>query len=374
MTPIVLGLVVFALAYANGANDNFKPCATVYSANTLPYGKALRLATIAQICGSLMSVLLAGTLLKAFSGKGLVPDAVVSDPHFAISVALGAVMAVGFATRLGMPVSTTHALIGGLAGSGLAIAPQQLAWSALAGSYFVPLVLSPFLAIGITGATYPLVSRLRKWLGIEAEDQITLVPISQPIIADHEHLAMRSRVMTLHYEHREPTAVRYTGSMMGVSAQQTADNLHRASAFSLGFARGLNDTPKILGLMIVAGGTAGLNTTLALLGIAVAMAAGGLLHSRRLAETMGRRITTMNPGQGLLTNLVSSGLVIGASLIGAPVSTTHVSTGAIFGIGAWTGKTDWKLVGGIVAAWAATLPLGALCAYAIAQTLTIAGL
>ena len=114
-------------------------------------------------------------------------------------------------------------------------------------------------------------------------------------------------------------------------------------------------------------------TAPALLIIAVAMAVGGLLHSRRLAETMGRRITTMNPGQGLMTNLVSSGLVIGASLIGAPVSTTHVSTGAIFGIGTWTGETDWKLVGGIVAAWVATLPLGALCAYTIAQVLGVFG-
>lgn len=106
--------------------------------------------------------------------------------------------------------------------------------------------------------------------------------------------------------------------------------------------------------------------------IALFMAVGGLLHSRRLAETMGKRITAMNTGQGLLANLVSSSLVIGASLLGSPVSTTHVSTGSIFGIGFWTGRTDWKLAGGIVLAWGATLPLSAALAYGFAASLRAA--
>ncbi len=101
------------------------------------------------------------------------------------------------------------------------------------------------------------------------------------------------------------------------------------------------------------------------------MALGGLLHSRRIAETLGHRITSMNHGQGLIANSVASALVIGASLLGSPVSTTHVSTGAIFGIGVWSGKADTRVIGGIVLAWVATLPLGAAVALGVAIALGV---
>ena len=77
----------------------------------------------------------------------------------------------------------------------------------------------------------------------------------------------------------------------------------------------------------------------------------------------------MDPGQGLVANSVASTLVIGASLMGSPVSTTHVSTGAIFGIGMHTGSADTKVIGGIVLAWVATLPIAAALAAGIATVL-----
>ena len=144
---------------------------------------------------------------------------------------------------------------------------------------------------------------------------------------------------------------------MGISAHQIADTLHLGSAFSLGFARGLNDTPKVLGLLVAAT-VAEIDMKVALLIVAMMMAAGGLLHSRRLAQIMGNDITPLNTGQGLLANIVSSTLVIGASLLGSPVS-----TGAIFGIGTWTRKNNWRLVTGIVMAWVGTLPLAGVLAY-----------
>ena len=99
------------------------------------------------------------------------------------------------------------------------------------------------------------------------------------------------------------------------------------------------------------------------------MALGGFLRARKVAETMANRITELSHGQGALANTVSSGLVIGASLMGAPVSTTHVSTGALFGIGIWNQATDWSMVRGIVLAWVGTLPLAAGLAMTIAWTL-----
>ena len=114
--PLVLAALV--LAFANGSNDNFKAVATLYGSGAMGYRSALRLATGAQIAGSLASIVLAGTLMKAFSGKGLVPADVVGNPAFLMSVGVGAAVSVLLATRLGLPVSTTHVSTGAIFGIG----------------------------------------------------------------------------------------------------------------------------------------------------------------------------------------------------------------------------------------------------------------
>ena len=97
--------------------------------------------------------------------------------------------------------------------------------------------------------------------------------------------------------------------------------------------------------------------------VAATMAAGGWLRARRVAETLAHGITSLSHGQGLLANGIASSLVIAASLLGSPVSTTHVSSGALFGIGCWSDQTNWWMVSRILASWVATLPLaGALAA------------
>ena len=98
-------LAALALAWANGANDNFKATATVYGAGAMDYARARRLATAAQLAGSLASVVLADALLRAFSGKGLVPPEVVGDPRFLAAVGTGAAATVLIATRVGLPIS-----------------------------------------------------------------------------------------------------------------------------------------------------------------------------------------------------------------------------------------------------------------------------
>ena len=131
MLTALLLLTALALAYANGANDNFKATATLYGSGSVSFEGGRRMATAAQLAGSLASVVLAATLLRTFSGQGLVPDAIVANPAFLASVGAGAATTVWIATRLGLPISTTHALVGGLAGAGLALAPGQLSWRAL---------------------------------------------------------------------------------------------------------------------------------------------------------------------------------------------------------------------------------------------------
>ena len=365
----LLLLTVLAVAYANGANDNFKATATIYGSETLGYRGALALATVAQLLGSVACVFVAARLVRAFGGQGLVPEATVADPVFLVAVGVGAAATVLLATRLGLPVSTTHALIGGLVGAGLAAAPASIEWSNLTGRFMLPLLISPLLSVLIAGGLYPVLSRLRRRLGV---DEVTCLCIARTTervdtAADGTFVLGRTGI-ALSVEEVAQCRQRYDGTVLGLSAQTICDRLHEVSGFALGFARGLNDTPKVLGLLVAATWS-GLDPRVSLAVIAVAMAAGGLLHSRRIAQTMGKRITEMNRGQGFVANAVASILVIWASLLGTPVSTTHVSTGAIFGISLWTGKARGRVVGVILIAWLVTLPVAAGVGYLTAKGL-----
>jgi PiT family inorganic phosphate transporter len=98
------------------------------------------------------------------------------------------------------------------------------------------------------------------------------------------------------------------------------------------------------------------------LGIAAAMAAGAWLDAENVAETLGKKVTGMNPGQGFATSLVTATLVATASFHSLPVSTTHVSVGALTGMGASTRQTRWRKVVEILVAWVSTVPCAALLA------------
>ena len=94
--------------------------------------------------------------------------------------------------------------------------------------------------------------------------------------------------------------------------------------------------------------------------VAVMIAAGGLLDADRVAETLGGKVTGMNPGQGFAASLVTAGLVATASFHSVPVSTTHVSVGSLLGMGATTHQAKWRKAGEILLAWISTVPCGAI--------------
>lgn len=147
--------------------------------------------------------------------------------------------------------------------------------------------------------------------------------------------------------------------MLGVSGRSLLDALHFLSAGAVSFARGLNDTPKIAALLLVA---TALDLRWGLAAVAVAIALGGILGARRVADTMSHRLTGMNPGQGFAANLSAALLVTTASFHGMPVSTTHVSVGSLLGMGAVTRQARWRPVLGVLASWVVTLPCAALLA------------
>ncbi|MBI3606890.1 MAG: inorganic phosphate transporter [Nitrospirae bacterium] len=364
-TVLLIGAVVLWLAYANGANDNFKGVATLFGSGASEYPGALRWATVTTFAGSLASIVVGAGLVATFSGKGLVPDAVLADPGFASAVAFAAATTVFLATRLGFPISTTHALVGGLVGAGLAARGLGGVNLASLGTAFVaPLVIAPLAAIALTAAAYPLLHAARKALGFARETCVCVGQEVRVIAVEPRGAPLAASVAgtfpSVAVADPQECFQRYAGHMWGVSLQTILDRFHYLSAGAVCFARGLNDTPKVVALLVTA---QALHLPLAALVVTVAMAIGGLISARRVAETMSHRITAMNHGQGFTTNLATAFLVIWASRWGLPVSTTHVSCGALFGIGAVTGQARWKAIGSIALAWITTLPVAAALAW-----------
>src|SRR5260221_1947555 len=244
---MLFALLVFAacfLAYANGANDNFKGVASLYGSDTTGFRTALGWGTATTLAGSITAIFFAEGLLKKFSGKGLVSDALTQSPNFLLAVALGAAFTVLLATRFGFPISTTHGLTGALVGAGLAADGHTVNFGALGKNFVQPLLLSPVLAVA-AGALIYLVLKCARFA------------------PDH-----RTR---------------------------TLDALHFLSAGAAGFARGLNDTPKIAALLLI---VKAFEIRWGLVAVAAAMAAGGLLHARRGAGKMADKSTGITSGAG----------------------------------------------------------------------------
>lgn len=322
----MLAFAAVFLAFSNGANDNFKGFATVWGSETLGFRRALILATIATVLGGIASILIADNLVEQFSGKGLVGDELANTPRFALAVAGGAAATVMVATRLGFPISTTHALVGGLVGAGLAQSQSSIDLGNLGSGFVLPLLTSPFISAGLGFAAFRVIAARR-----------------------------RKRLRAL------PT-LSAAATSLPVRHGRVFDGIHMLSASAICFARGVNDTPKLAALLIASQLTGGAAS--AVLAIA-AMGLGGWLLSRRVAETMSRRINHLDTGQGISANLITAGLVLFASRLGMPVSTTHVSVGSIIGTGGAAGTLDLSVTRNVLLSWAATLPISGAIAFAI---------
>ncbi|MBN3886727.1 MAG: inorganic phosphate transporter [Nostoc sp.] len=310
MLLLSLFLATLFLAYSNGANDNFKGVATLFGSRTCSYQTAILWATFTTFAGAVAATFLAGGLIKNFSGKGLLPDAIANAPEFHLAVAIATGLTVLIATLMGFPISTTHSLTGAIVGAGLVVFGLQVNFAALGTSFILPLLLSPIIAIPLGAGIYSLSGYINsKWY----------LPVNQKMI----------------------------------------DTCHFLSAGIVSFARGLNDTPKIVSLLLIIeyfsiqGG---------MITIAIAMALGGLLNSQKVAVTMSEKITSINHTQGLSANIVTGVLVIAATRFGLPVSTTQVSVGSIFGVGLISkkSKSNPRVFYQILLSWILTLPTAAI--------------
>ena len=347
MTLLLLALVAL-LAYANGSNDNSKGVATLVGYGAATPRRALLYAALTTAIGGAVSFWFSGGLLKSFSTGPFARGTLGLDTAFFIAVLIGAFGWVIFATFTGLPVSTTHAILGSLIGAGLvAVGKDQVRWAVLGKSFVLPLVLSPILSLAIVYLlAWPVAWIVRRM----AHTQATRV----------EQFAVAAVGVNEQGTVSEIAAA--TGSIAQTRMVSPAANaIHWASGGLISFARGWNDTPKIAALSLLAFPN---RMSFGFLIVAIAMAAGGLISGRKVLDTMAKKITPLPLTESLTASLTTAGLVCLASWNGLPVSTTHVSTGAIIGAGL---KNDprsvkWKKVFEISLSWIITVPAAGLIA------------
>jgi PiT family inorganic phosphate transporter len=358
----LLFAAVALLSFANGANDNFKGVATLWGAGRTTYKRALAWATAFTFIGSLAAAFLGAGLAAKFNGSNLVSKEIALQLPFLGAVILATAGTVLLASRLGLPISTTHALVGALVGAGVTAAGfAQVHFAALGRGVILPLLFSPFAALLLTLAVYPLTKKLV----IDRDCLCVDEPVALAAVATVNPGGVAAAAAL-------PVAppVRWTSATecaTGAAAARCSvrAGLHWLSGAAISFALGLNDTPKIAAVLLVLFAGAALRDYFF---VAAAMALGGMLGAARVARTMSKKITPMATPEAVGANLVSAGLVLLASRLALPVSTTHVTTGSLFGIGLLRREeADWRRVRDIVLSWVATLPLGALLAYGFYQ-------
>ncbi|HVB55578.1 MAG TPA: inorganic phosphate transporter [Candidatus Acidoferrales bacterium] len=359
-------LLIFAvglLSLANGANDNFKGVATLWGSGLSTYKQAIAWATGFTFLGSLAAIWFGSALAAKFSGAQLVDTAIVGHFPFLAAVALGAGATVLLAARLGMPISTTHSITGALIGASTAAAGfSHVRFSALGRGVILPLLFSPIIALVLTVGVLLVVSHLgwhagkRDCICVDEPKAFALAAINSP---------MAAAVISPPLLRWAPAADCETGAE--IARLNLGDSVHWFSGAAISFARGLNDTPKIVAILLVA---AAVSPQLNYLFVGMGIAVGGAFGAVRVAQTMSRKITPMSTSEAVTANLVAAALVTLASPLGLPVSTTHVTSGGIFGISLLRRhEADWSKVRDILLSWVATLPLGAILALVIYKLL-----
>ena len=363
-------LMVMALAFANGTNDVSKAVATLVGSGVTNYRTAILWGTLWTVLGALAAGFLANALLKTFS-RGLIDSSLSLEPTLGLSVLLGATGWVLLASKTGLPVSTTHALTGAIVGAGLvAVGSTGLVWPGILKKIAFPLLVSPLLALSLSVIIHPVIRTVAsRWEG----SCLCLMPTSRALVT----IDARGSTRTLFQAPalgRPVVDVPAQCDQAGLRGLAVGlDSIHWLSSGLASFARGTNDAPKIVAILLLGEALSvwtPATKALAFVGVAVAMGIGSFWGGLRVTEVLAEKVTPMDHAEGLTANMTTSSIVLTAATIGLPVSTTHVSSSAIIGIGMLKGLrvVRWHTVRDLVLAWIATLPGSALlafCAYVI---------
>ncbi len=351
-------LVVLAagalVAFANGANDVSKGIATLAGCGVTDTRRAIRWGALCTGLGGLAGAALAGAMLSTFGHGLLVPGTAPTFPA-ALATILGASAWIVLATRTGLPVSTTHALLGAIAGVGIAAyGAGALNWGSIGGKIALPLLASPLASLASTHALTRLLRGRADCLcaGVEPAAIASAAQAGPAIQAGARlHLAV--------------APVQECPAGRGVSVRLTLDHLHWLTSGGASAARGMNDAPKIAALVLAAAALSGggsMDPGLVFTAITAGMVGGSVVAGRRVTRILAEKITPMDHREGFTANLVTALLVAAGAVGGLPMSTTHVSAGAILGMG--TGRSarsiQWGTVRDMALAWIVTLPAAAL--------------
>src|SRR5438094_3312390 len=302
-----LFVFVLALAYANGTNDVSKAIATLVGSGVANYRTAVIWGTIWTTVGAAASGVVAGAMLNTFS-SGLFQPGVSAPPALAGAVLIGAIAWVLVASRTGMPVSTTHALSGALLGAGLVgVGSDGLMWSAMTQNIALPLLLSPVLALSLSLVLHPVIRVIAgRWEGT----CLCVMPASRALVTVDAHgntrtlfqaSALGQSVVTV------PSQCDRAG-LRGVTIG--LDTIHWISSGLTSLARGVNDAPKILAMLLL-GGTvgawpSGTVKVAVFAGAALAMGLGSLIGGYRVTEVLAEKVTRLDQVEGLSANVATS--------------------------------------------------------------------
>jgi len=368
MDPL-LGLAMagaLVLSYANGANDVARSVATLIGSGTTNYSRGLLWGALWTGLGATLAAWLASRMLRTFVSDWFVAGS-AADPAFSVAVAVAALGWVLFSNRRGVPVSTTHSLVGAIVGLGVVLGGSAgIAWSRVIAKVIVPLAASPFLAVG---AAWLMLPQLQK---VASPDRELVLRVAMRKAAVVTPVAVGARPDTVARQMLPASAPLPGGDSCGyvpTFLRANASRLHWISSAAIAFARALNDTPKIAAISAFAFlGSSGRDAVpvVTFVLLAASMFAGSVLSGLRVTRRMAECITRLDDASGLTANLFTAFLVAGAANLGLPVSTTHVSTGAIVGVGLAHGvkAVSWATLREFVLAWTVTLPATAALALA----------
>jgi len=355
----ILLMLVLSMAFYNGANDVSKGVATLHGSGLCGYRGALLWGTVWTAAGGLAAVFIASGLFKVFS-NGIVADDLSLTVNFSMAVATGVSVWVLLSTRTGMPVSTTHSIVGAILGPVLlSFGPSKILWHSLGYKIVIPLLLSPFAALLITAviyrAGYSLLSGLSRYcLCFETKTSDCCVAVGEGVLAAGCVATAPSAVAG--------TVEECARDLASSLRMDINDIVHWISSALISFARALNDTPKIVAVLFASAAFTGGGVHSVFFLATLAMGLGSYFMGRRVTETLSEKVTSMDRHDSVIANLSTALLVVFASRFGVPVSTTHVSGGSIIGIGLKRvdGSFNKKIVSEMLLAWVVTLPAAGL--------------
>ena len=335
---ILVVLAALAFEYINGFHDAANAIATVVSTKVLTPRQAITLAAFFNLTGALMGTAVASTI-----GKGMVDPNVITMPTILCAL-LGAIVWNLITWWLGLPSSSSHALIGGLCGAALATAGGDwsvLKWdTGLLPKVIVPMLTSP--VVGFLGAAllmFLLLVLLRKFTPHIVHSIFGKLQLVSAAWMAHSH---------------------------GTNDAQKTMGISALALFTATSSGAFADLPAGLGFLRTPEFTI---SKWVVVVCALTMAAGTAAGGWRIIRTLGHKMVRLQPVHGFAAETTAAVIIQVASSHGIPLSTTHVISTSIMGVGAAKrfSAVKWGVVERIVWAWVLTLPATALISYLLAR-------